>query len=72
MPVGHLFRVITQGYGSMPSYAGQVGPRDRWAIVAYVRALQLSQHFPADKLPEDMQKEWEQARLAAVPGGQWP
>ncbi len=71
-PVGHLYQVITLGYGSMPSYAGQVGPRDRWAIVAYVRALQLSQHYPTDKLPEHMQKEWEQERLTVVPGGQRP
>jgi mono/diheme cytochrome c family protein len=43
-PVGHFYRVITQGYGAMPSYAVQVPPEDRWAVVAYVRALQLSQH----------------------------
>ncbi len=45
-PVGHFFRVITEGYGSMPDYKQQVPPRDRWAIAAYIRALQLSQHFP--------------------------
>jgi len=45
-PSGHLFRVISDGYGSMPSYAEQIPARDRWAIVAYVRALQLSQHCP--------------------------
>ncbi len=44
-PVGRLFAVISEGYGSMPSYAGQIPVEDRWAIVAYVRALQLSQHF---------------------------
>src|SRR4029079_1994002 len=47
-PVGRLFAVITEGYGSMPSYAGQIPVEDRWAIVAYVRALQLSQHFPQE------------------------
>ena len=52
-PVGHLFRVITLGYGSMPSYAAQIPPRDRWAIVAYIRALQLSQHFPEAQLPAE-------------------
>lgn len=57
VPVGHLFAVASEGYGSMPSYAGQISPRDRWAIVAYVRALQLSQHFPADKLTPEMKKE---------------
>jgi mono/diheme cytochrome c family protein len=51
-PVGHFFRVITEGYGSMPSYAAQIPVRDRWAIVAYIRALQLSQHCPANESPE--------------------
>jgi mono/diheme cytochrome c family protein len=41
-PVGHFFDVITNGWGSMPSYAQQVPVQDRWAIVAYIRALQLS------------------------------
>ena len=41
--VGHLFDVITNGWGSMPSYNTQVPVRDRWAIIAYIRALQLSQ-----------------------------
>lgn len=42
-PVGHFFDVITNGWGAMPSYASQVPVNDRWAIIAYVRALQLSQ-----------------------------
>ena len=41
-PVGHYFDAITNGWGAMPSYAAQIAPHDRWAIVAYVRALQLS------------------------------
>jgi mono/diheme cytochrome c family protein len=41
-PVGHFFDVITNGWGAMPSYAPQVPPQDRWAIIAYIRALQLS------------------------------
>ncbi|MEP6706805.1 MAG: cytochrome c [Pyrinomonadaceae bacterium] len=45
-PVGHFFDVITNGWGAMPSYAAQVTPQDRWAIIAYIRALQLSQ-WPA-------------------------
>jgi len=45
-PVGRLFAVISEGYGSMPSYAGQIPVEDRWAIVAYLKALQASQHFP--------------------------
>lgn len=56
-PVGRLFAVVTEGYGSMPSYAAQIPTEDRWAIVAYVRALQLSQHFPAGELSnEDRQQ----------------
>jgi hypothetical protein len=42
-PLGHFFTVMTHGYGAMPDYAAQVTPQDRWAIVAYIKALQLSQ-----------------------------
>ena len=42
-PVGHFFDAITNGWGAMPSYAAQIPVQDRWAIIAYVRALQLSQ-----------------------------
>jgi mono/diheme cytochrome c family protein len=42
-PVGHFFDAITNGWGAMPSYAPQVPAQDRWAIIAYIRALQLSQ-----------------------------
>lgn len=43
-PLGHFFNVISNGYGAMPDYASQISVEDRWAIVAYVRALQLSQN----------------------------
>jgi hypothetical protein len=43
-PLGHFFNVMTHGYGAMPDYATQVTPEDRWAIVAYIKALQLSQN----------------------------
>ena len=43
-PVGHFFDVMTNGFGKMNSYAAQVQPADRWAIVAYIRALQVSQN----------------------------
>jgi mono/diheme cytochrome c family protein len=46
-PIGHFYDVITNGFGAMPDYAVQVAPRDRWAIAAYIRALQLSQRAPA-------------------------
>ncbi|HLJ94168.1 MAG TPA: cytochrome c [Gemmataceae bacterium] len=62
VPVGHFFEVMTHGYGSMPSYSEQVPPRDRWAIAAYIRALQLSQHFPASQLTDEMRREWNHAR----------
>lgn len=46
-PVGHFFDVVTNGWGAMPDYAAQIPPEDRWAIIAYIRALQLSQQAPA-------------------------
>jgi len=49
-PVGHYFDVITRGFGTMYSYAARLPVHDRWAVVAYIRALQLSQHVPADQL----------------------
>jgi mono/diheme cytochrome c family protein len=53
-PVGYFYDVMTEGFGIMPDYASQITPRDRWDIVAYVRALQLSQN----------------ANMADVPAGQ--
>jgi mono/diheme cytochrome c family protein len=50
-PVGYLFAVQTYGYGAMADYAEQIAPRDRWAIVAYLRVLQLSQNVPLADLP---------------------
>jgi mono/diheme cytochrome c family protein len=58
-PVGHLFEVATNGLGAMPSYAQQVPVRDRWAIVAYVKALQLSQHADVSQLPADLRQQLE-------------
>ena len=52
-PVGHFFDVITAGFGAMPDYAAQVRPEDRWAIIAYVRALQLSEHATAADVPAE-------------------
>ena len=50
-PAGHFFEVMTDGYGAMYSYAGRITPEDRWAIVAYIRALQRSQHATLDDVP---------------------
>jgi mono/diheme cytochrome c family protein len=47
-PIGHFFDVMSNGYGSMYSYASRVAVDDRWRIAAYIRALQLSQNAPAD------------------------
>jgi hypothetical protein len=50
-PVGHFFDVMTNGFGAMPDYAAQIKAEDRWAIVAYVRALQLSEHTTVADVP---------------------
>ena len=50
-PIGHYFDVMTHGFGAMLDYAAQLQPRDRWAIAAYIRALQLSQHAALDDVP---------------------
>lgn len=53
-PVGYYFEVITHGHGAMPEHSAQVAPDDRWAIIAYIRALQLSQRATlADVRDED-------------------
>lgn len=51
-PVGRIFDAITAGFGAMPGQADKIAAEDRWRIVAYVRALQLSQHAMAGDLPE--------------------
>jgi mono/diheme cytochrome c family protein len=50
---GHVFDVMTNGFGSMPTYAPQVPVADRWAIIAYIRALQLSQNATVAQVPAD-------------------
>jgi mono/diheme cytochrome c family protein len=52
-PLGYLFGVISNGFGAMPDYAAQIPPHDRWAIVAYIRALQLSQSAAMSDVPKD-------------------
>lgn len=59
-PLGHFFQVITEGHGAMYSYASRVPPRDRWAIAAYIRALQLSQHAVASEIPEEDRRKFEE------------
>ena len=50
-PIGHYFDVMTNGLGAMPDYRTPISPRDRWAIAAYIRALQLSQQAAAPDVP---------------------
>jgi mono/diheme cytochrome c family protein len=56
-PPGHIFDVITNGFGAMPDHAAQIPVRDRWAIAAYLRALQLSQYASAAELPPDAREQ---------------
>jgi hypothetical protein len=62
--VGHFFDVMTNGFGSMYSYAARVTPEDRWRIAAYIRALQLSEHAAITDIPAS-----ERGKLSAPPGG---
>ncbi len=55
-PVGHFYDVITNGYGRMYSYASRIPPADRWAITAYIRALQLSQNARIEDVPADQRQ----------------
>src|SRR5438067_1218226 len=63
-PDRHIYDVIKNGYGVMVPYADRVEPADRWAIIAYIRALQLSQHAPVAGLPAEAR-----TRLAALDAG---
>lgn len=51
-PIGHFFVVMTNGFGRMPDHGRMIPVEDRWAIAAYIRALQFSQHAPAAELPD--------------------
>lgn len=61
-PVGYYFDVITNGFGAMSDYAAQVVVRDRWAIAAYVKTLQLSQYADARQLGIEIPKQGDEAR----------
>jgi mono/diheme cytochrome c family protein len=65
VPVGYLFDVITNGFGAMNDYSMQLTPRDRWAVVSYVRALQLSRNAPVNELPANLKE-----KLLAAGGAQ--
>jgi mono/diheme cytochrome c family protein len=55
-PVGHYFDVITNGFGAMPSYASRIVPDDRWRVIAYIRALQLSESATLSDVPADQRQ----------------
>ena len=61
VPVGYFYNVIVNGFGVMASYSYQLAPEDRWAVVAYIKALQLSQHAEAAELPEQDRAALEEA-----------
>lgn len=62
---GYIFDVISNGFGAMPDYAAQVQPVDRWAIVAYVRALQLSHNASVNDIPPEDRPKLDQPAPAA-------
>ena len=66
-PVGHFFDVMTNGFGSMYSYASRVDPEDRWRIAAYIRVLQLSQHATLQDVPAEQRQKLTQAQ-SQTPG----
>ncbi|MGB7190359.1 MAG: cytochrome c [Acidobacteriaceae bacterium] len=76
-PLSHYFYVMTNGYGAMPNYAAQVAPVDRWAIAAYIRALQLSENATVADVPSGVQVQKlkdiaKQEGLPASYAGPWP
>lgn len=65
--IGYFYDVITNGFGQMPDYAAQVAPADRWAIAAYIRALQLSHAGTVDDVPADQRGVLDGTAPAAAP-----
>ena len=61
-PVGHLFRVISRGFGAMPSYSAQISAADRWAIIAYIRALQFSQNAGIEAVPAEQRRQLDEQK----------
>ena len=67
-PLGYFFDVMSNGFGAMPEYASQIPPRDRWNIVAYIRALQLSQNATSGDVPAGQQVPSEPPSFREEPG----
>jgi hypothetical protein len=70
-PLGHFFNVMSNGYGAMPDYSAQLTPADRWAVVAYIKALQLSQNATQADVPsgEHVQPLADIAKESGFPAG---
>ena len=66
-PVGYLFDVMTNGFGAMQDYSAQVPVADRWAIAAYIRALQLSRRGTTNDVPADRREELERSPVTPPP-----
>jgi hypothetical protein len=76
-PISHYFYAMTHGYGAMPDYSAQLAPADRWAVAAYIRALQLSQaatvkDVPAGVTVEDLGEIAREKNLPEAYAGPWP
>lgn len=72
-PNGYFFDNITNGFGAMYGYSAQIPPRDRWAIIAYVRALQLSRNARVADLPAELREKLSPAGIAGdIPGAAKP
>ena len=76
-PVSHYFWVMSNGYGAMPDYSAQLTPADRWAVAAYIRALQLSQNAKPSDVPsgtpiQNLTDIAQQEGLPAAYAGPWP
>jgi mono/diheme cytochrome c family protein len=66
-PVGYLFDVMTNGFGAMQDYSAQVPVADRWAIAAYIRALQLSRRGTVNDVPADRREELDRSPVTPAP-----
>ena len=76
-PISHYFYVMTHGYGAMPDYSAQLAPADRWAVAAYIRALQLSQaatikDVPAGVTVQDLKEIAREKNLPEAFAEPWP
>jgi cbb3-type cytochrome c oxidase subunit III len=66
VPNGYVYDVMTNGFGQMLGYSAQIPPRDRWAIIAYIRALQLSRNMKAADLPAELREKLNQSATPAA------